>query len=888
MSNRMDAVHDLYAAGQSVWLDYIRRGMLTSGELKKMVDAGWVRGVTSNPTIFQKAIAGSNDYDEALARVIEGGQCTAYEAFLELGGEDIRLAADVLLPVHERTQGADGFVSFEAQENPTDAMIAEVNRMSAVVGRRNVMIKVPGTENGVRAVEPLIASGISVNITLLFDVDVYEQVALAYIRGLERRRAAGQRLDTVASVASFFVSRVDTKVDGLLPEGSPLRGKVAVANAWEAYNRFQRIFSGPEWERLAKSGARVQRPLWASTGTKNPAYSDVKYVEELVAPRTVNTMPEATMRAFLDHGQARPSIEERMAEAQTVLRQAAEAGIDLKRVTSEVLSEGLETFGKDFQKLLDEIGKRLEGAHTGGSRWRGAATGLGDRVQRRLDDLQRNDVVRRIWSYDHTVWSAEPTEITQPNRLGWLDVLNIMDEEVPHLEQFASEAAADGFDTVVLLGMGGSSLAPEVMATTFGPKAGRLRLEVLDTTVPDEIAALEERIDPRRTLFIVASKSGTTIETLSHMAYFWEKAPDGRRFIAITDPGTPLETQARERGFRRVFVNPPGLGGRYSALSYFGLVPAALTGVDIGAVVESAHEMMHACHYCLPPLDNPGAWLGAVIGEAALAGRDKLTLVLPKETSSFGDWAEQLIAESTGKQGKGIIPVVGEDLGPPEVYGDDRLFVGIGDYDGLAVLERAGHPVVRLPLDEPRLLGAAFFQWELATAVAGHILGLNPFDQPDVEAAKSVTSRILAGEESSTGEAGNAERLLGEVRAGDYIGIQAYLPRTEEARRRLHSLRMRLRDRYQVATTSGFGPRYLHSTGQVHKGGPDTGVFVQVVGTDERDMPVPGKAYTFGDLKRAQALGDLLALQRRGRRVARTTLDELERAVGAVGGRAAR
>jgi transaldolase len=344
--------------GQSVWLDYISRGLLASGGLARMVNDGWVQGVTSNPTIFQKAVAGSHDYDSTLERLAQRRDAMPYEAFLELAGEDIRAATDVLRPVYDDSRGGDGFVSFEAQAASTETMIAEARRMWLLVERPNLMIKIPGVPEGVAAVEELIAEGVNVNITLLFDVDVYAGFAEAYLLGLERRLAAGQPLN-VGSVASFFVSRVDTKVDALLPEGSPLRGRVAVANARRAYHRFESIFSGPRWQRLAEAGARLQRPLWASTGTKNPAYSDVLYVEELVAPHTVNTMPEQTLQAFLDHGRVRPAIAEDNDQSERVLAQAAAAGIDLKQVTAELLQEGLRSFEQDFERLLQEIERQI-------------------------------------------------------------------------------------------------------------------------------------------------------------------------------------------------------------------------------------------------------------------------------------------------------------------------------------------------------------------------------------------------------------------------------------------------------------------------------------------------------------------------------------------------
>ncbi|HYT79530.1 MAG TPA: glucose-6-phosphate isomerase [Actinomycetota bacterium] len=504
---------------------------------------------------------------------------------------------------------------------------------------------------------------------------------------------------------------------------------------------------------------------------------------------------------------------------------------------------------------------------------------LEDRVSVRLAAFDQNDTIRRIWHRDFTVWGDDPAEIS--DRLGWLTVHEVMRERVPELEQFASICAADGLTHAVLAGMGGSSLAPEVLRDTFGVSRGMLDLVVLDTTHPDQILAVERSIPTDRTLFVIASKSGTTTETLSHFAYFWEKVPDGSRFVAITDPGTPLEKLASERGFRRAFLNPPDIGGRYSALSYFGLVPGALIGSDLDGLLEAAIAMAQACASAAPSGSNPGARIGAVIGEAAMAGRDKLTLVLDENVRTLGYWLEQLIAESTGKGGKGIVPVEGEDLGEPVVYGADRLFVGIGAESTdkeLAPLRDARQPIIHLWLDDPIDLGREFFRWEFATAVAGAVLGIQPFDQPNVQEAKDATKKILARGELPDPGRDDLDSLLRQVRPGDYLAIQAYLPRNQDTERRLHEARMRLRDRLKVATTVGFGPRFLHSTGQLHKGGPNTGVFVQVVERPEEDVPIPGQPFSFGRLMAAQALGDLHSLREHGRTVARVRLADLEAA----------
>jgi transaldolase/glucose-6-phosphate isomerase len=872
------ATRQLLALGQSVWLDSISRQLLDSGGLERMVRDGWVTGVTSNPSIFEKAVAGSTDYDAQIAGLARDRSVTRYDAFVALAADDIRWAADVLRPVYDQAGTRDGYVSLEVPtgiEHDVAATVAEAKRLFALVGRPNVMIKVPGTPAGVTAARELIAAGVNVNITLLFAVSAYEATAEAFIAGLEDRLAAGRPISSVASVASFFVSRLDTAVDALLPADSPLRGKAAVANARVAYERFEQIFSGARWERLAAAGAQVQRPLWASTGTKNPAYSDVLYVEELVAPNTVNTMPEATLKAMLDHGRVAEAIGAGLARSKRNLEGLAAGGVDLDGVTAKLLVDGLASFERDFLKLLDRIDSALAVERVG--RPRAALRGLASAVESRLAALQTGEVVKRTWAGDHKVWKPEPKEIA--DRLGWLTVADDMRSKVPELRAFAQEVAAAGYRDVVLMGMGGSSLAPEVMRATFGLAAGGIELHVLDTTDPEQIAGVEESVEMARTLLVVASKSGGTIETLSQLAYFWEKLPDGDHYVAITDSGTSLEALARQRRFRRVFVNPTEIGGRYSALSYFGLVPAALIGVDLDRLLSRAHEAMAACGPSTPTAENPGAWLGAVMAEAALAGRDKLTLVLPPELSTLGCWIEQLVAESTGKEGRGILPVEGEDLGGPNVYGNDRLFVAIGDDPRLAALERAGHPVVRLSYSDPYQLGDEFFRWEFATAVASSILAVNPFDQPNVQEAKDATARILGGAAVDSAAA-PLDDVLGSVKAGDYIAITAYMPRNTETIAELSGIRRRLRDRYRVATTVGFGPRFLHSTGQLHKGGSNNGVFIQIVEGEERDLPIPGKAYTFGKLKAAQADGDLASLKAHGRPVSRVTTAQLRAFLG--------
>jgi transaldolase / glucose-6-phosphate isomerase len=875
----MNPVQELTAAGQSPWLDFVRRTLISSGELQRLIDEDGITGVTSNPSIFGKAIGGSTDYDEEVVRIANDGEDhDALQVFEDLAIADIQAAADVLRPLYDRVGGTDGFVSFEVEPKlarETDATVEAARRLWARLDRPNVMIKVPGTAEGARAFEQLTADGINVNVTLLFAVEAYERVAQAYIAGIERRVEAGEPVDRIASVASFFVSRVDSSIDAELPEGSELRGKSAIANARLAYERFRELFSGERWDRLAAAGAHVQRPLWASTSAKNPAYRDTMYVEELIGPDTVNTMPMNTIDAFRDHGVVKKnSIAEDVEGAHRHVEALAAAGINLDDVTAQLLEEGIASFSKDFDALLDTIDGKLERVRAGKERQRTTLSTMLAPVSERLAAMDRDKVVERIWRKDHTVWKDDPTEIT--NRLGWLTVTDLMHERLGELETFAKQAAADGLETAVLLGMGGSSLAPEVFVTTFGVADGALELIVLDTTHPATLERVTGQLELAKTLFIVASKSGTTTETLSHFAHFWQLVPRGEQYVAITDPATPLEALAREHGFRGVFSNPDDIGGRYSALSYFGLVPAALIGAPLHEILERAEEMECASERLVPAAQSPGATLGAVMGEAAKTGRDKLTLVLPAEIANFGNWVEQLIAESTGKEDHGVVPIVGEPLGAPEVYGEDRLFVAIGEHDGLDPLENLGHPVVRLAYEDREQIGGEFFRWEMATAVAGYVQGINPFDQPNVQEAKDATKQILSSGEVEDPGFDDLGALLQEVGAGDYVSIHAYLDRTSKTEDALQQARVAIRDRHRVATTVGFGPRFLHSTGQLHKGGANNGVFIQVVDASRgTDLPIPGQPYSFGTLIDAQALGDLRSLRARGRRVARVTLDAL-------------
>ena len=895
-----NAIQEVQRLGQSVWCNNLRRGLIKSGELQALIDLG-VTGVTSNYANLGKVITGSNDYDEAILELARGGKSTP-ELLEAIAIQDIQAAADLLRPVYEDTGGADGYVSMEISPKlarDTEGAIAEVKRLSAAVDRPNVMFKAPATPEGISALRALTSQGINVDATLIFSLNVYANVARAYICGLEDLAKMGGDPSNVASVASFSISRVDTAVDTLLEAAirrgqggvEQLLGRAAIANAKLGYRDFRKAFSHEDFRVLRERGARVQRPLWAATGVKSPAYGEIMCLEMPAGQDTVQAAPPTALTAFLDHGQVSGALVQGMDEAAAVLDSLAEAGVNMDDVAARLLTEGLEELASSFGRLMADIDAKK--ARLLALDRENPEAGLGKYlpdVETALARLQRDQVISRIWRGDHTVWKLDPAEIT--NRLGWLGVSEIMRERVPSLQEFAREIKDAGFHHVVLLGMGGSSLGPEVLRQTFGNAPGYPRLIVLDSTVPAWVEATAHAIDVSRSLFLVSSKSGSTTEPNMFYAYFRnlvERAvgpePAGQHFVAITDPGTPLEKLAWAQKFRRVFLNPPDIGGRYSILSYFGLVPAALTGVDVEKLLERAGCMREGCASCVPPPENPGARLGVIMSVLAAQGRDKLTVLTSPSIGSFGLWVEQLIAESTGKEGKGIIPVAGEPLSAPEYYGDDRLFVYLRlQHDAntemdaaIEAIELWGHPVLRLDLQDKYDLGAEFFRWEMGTAVAGAALGINPFDQPNVQAAKDMTENVLEqfqtrGRLPLVEASDSLKELLAESNPGDYLAIMAYTLQTPEVDRALAALRRSVIQRYRIATTSGYGPRFLHSTGQLHKGGPGSGLFLQLTADHDQDLPIPGESFTFGVLADAQALGDLEALKTAKRRAVRVHL----------------
>lgn len=921
--NRIDELHKL---GQSLWYDNIQRSLLDNGQLKGMIDRGEIKGITSNPSIFNNAIAKTHDYDAVLKPLAWSG-LGSEEIFWELAVKDIQDAADLFVTVYENSNHKDGYVSLEVSPflaRDTQGTIREARRLWNKVNRPNLMIKIPATVEGLPAIRQSISEGINVNVTLIFSLKRYAAVMDAFLSGLEDRRAKGLSLNSIASVASFFVSRVDSKVDAYLDEViknvnnnsgelsnqvKQCYGQAAIANARLAYELFLSVFSSDRFKKLQDLDAQFQRPLWASTSTKNPNYRDVIYIEELIGNDTVNTVPPATLTAFADHGNSSITIDKNLAVSKQKLQDLEDIGISMEKVTSELEEEGVKAFADAFSALLQSVEQRRQEQ----------ISGLGElplAVNKRLKKLEADNFVTRLFNHDPSLWTMdEKGQAEIKIRMDWLSAPWDSESLLQTLYTLLAEARSAGFTHALLLGMGGSSLATEVLRLVNGVSDYQgnpgLDLSVLDSTNPDEVMLAKERSPLGKTLFIVASKSGTTGEINAFFQYFWEEITRefglnaGKHFLAITDPDTKLDRLARERKFWKVINANPRVGGRNSALTAFGLVPAALLGLDVKELLFKAQSAASSCKPENTIYANPGVVIGAVLAEAAMVGLDKLTVVTDSEWVSFGNWLEQLVAESSGKDGHGIIPVATEPQLAMSEYGEDRLFIYMGRNGAInqfcSDLRQSGKPLLVLDVDSPLDLGSQFFLWEIATATACSILGVNSFDQPDVQDAKTRTMNGIAAYQQTgkldfgqviksyqQGEVFSNQNLdwnstnsireaidlfLNKlVKKGDYIGINAFLPRPTAIEKELQQLRMQINKSYGNAVALGFGPRFLHSTGQLHKGGPDSGIFIEITADPEVDFEIPNEGLTFGTLSMAQALGDYEALVARGRRVLRIHL----------------
>jgi transaldolase/glucose-6-phosphate isomerase len=945
-AKRNSPIFEAHAMGQSIWLDNISRDLLLSGELRNWVENEGIRGVTSNPSIFEKAIAKTSDYDPSARALIAQGAGDALDVFEKLAVADIQLGCDVLRPIWEESEGRDGFVSLEVSPHlasDTEGTIIEARRLAKAVHRDNLLIKVPATPEGIPAIQALIADGIHVNVTLLFAVDAYEAVHQAYLSGLEERLARGQAVSGIASVASFFISRIDAAVAAhieaaLENEDRPerrerlaaLNSKVAIANAKLAYARFLETLAGDRWARLAAAGADPQRVLWASTGTKDPSLPKSLYVDELIGKHTVNTLPDATLAAFRAEGKVRDALgkdpEPLKAAAQAVLSEVDALGIPLKEITDTLLTKGCALFSDAFDALLHSVETKrqilLGEALSQTDYALGEASAEVEAVQ---ESWQQDGLSRKLWRRDASIFS----DSDETSWMGWLDLPQAPPEVAIGPDPLREAIRQHHAETVVVIGMGGSSLWPDVLgralsgatsdlasglvSETAEAKRKSRALVVLDSTIPDAVESAVGKLDLARCLFFVSSKSGSTIEPNAIFDLVYARLVDrvgvesaGRHFVAITDPGSALASLAKEKDFLGVAFGRTDIGGRFSALSPFGMLPAEAMGLDPESLLARARTMSAACAPFVGVEQNPGVRLGTTLATLARQGRDKLTLTASPEIAAFTDWIEQLIAESTGKGGQGIVPIAGESLGDPRRYTSDRVFVDFalagdqtraGRDEKLRSLEKAGHPVIRIEVAESSDLVQEVFRWEMATAVAGAILGLNPFDQPDVEAAKIAShelmekasqgggmaqrkadlevdgARLFVG--SALGGAGGGpealmKTLVASLEDSDTFAINAFLEDEPETRNALQALREAVGSARRVATTLDFGPRYLHSTGQLQKGGPNRLVGLQLwqsAAARKADrLEIPGGG-DFDTLAEAQAEGDFTVLCDRERRM---------------------
>jgi transaldolase/glucose-6-phosphate isomerase len=930
----MNTLIGLLDYGQSYWLDNLTRGKITTGELKKRVEEQGLRGITSNPSIFDKAISKGQDYDGHITELVKEGK-NPPQIYDALTIKDVHDACDILNPVYEQSDGTDGFVSLEVPPylaRDTEGTIKEARRLFKAVGKQNCFIKIPGTKEGIPAIEQMLYEGININITLLFSVDRYVEVAQAYIRAIARRVVEGKPVNHVISVASVFISRIDVLTDQLLAQyiipgeenknsyrTDLLSGRAGIATARLCYQRFKEIFSDEKWKKLEDKGAHVQRPLWASTSNKDPLYNDLRYVESLIGKNTVNTLPDETIAAFAHHGSIRKdAIEEHLQQANELFGELKKMSIDISFITQQLENEGVQKFTESYNKLISNLAdKRMKMLADEASPQQVSCGKLGADVKAAYTSIDEKQIARLLFAADPHLWKKDPEQIKSiSKRMGWLSLPDHFKKNTEAIVAFAQTIKQEGYTHAVVLGMGGSSLCSEVTLQTYAVTNRYLQLSVLDNTDPAAILNIESKIDLDKTLFIVASKSGNTEETISFFRYFYQqlenkkKAKPGNNFVAITDHDTPLVKLAEEYKFRKVFINPPDLGGRYSVLSDFGLVPMALMGIDINAILSVAKQMQGSCEG-VPAASNPGISLGVVLGICPKNGRDKVTFILSDAIKSFGYWVEQLLAESTGKEGKGLIPVRSETLARPEDYGTDRIFIHMylaadsdeADDKKIKALEEAGHPVVRIKLAHKIALGGEYYRWEVAAAIAGLVMGINPFNQPNVEESKKNTSQLLekwckegdfkmsgplfkmdnisvyggkkteqlaAGHYHSAGEVVNG--FTGMSKPNDYIALLPYFMLTDQRTKILQAWRALMRDGLKIATTLLNGPRYLHSTGQLHKGGPDTGLYIILIGEKEKDVAIPGEKFGFATLHEAQALGDFHSLDDKGRRVIRICL----------------
>jgi len=943
-------------AGQSVWLDFVSRPFLRQDGLSQLIERDGVSGLTTNPNTFERAIAYGNDYDESLREILNHDPVDAAALYERLAAQDIRTAADVLRPVHDRTAARDGFVSFEVAPLlafDSDGTLREARRMLRAIGRPNLMLKIPGTDAGFDAMRSLVAEGTNVNLTLLFSAAAYRSAANAWMDGLEQRLAAGKPVARIAGVASFFLSRIDRKADDWIDEHlasadveigipdaarleqlSSLRGCLAIASARTAWEAYCEILASDRWQRLAAAGAQPLRLLWASTGIKDATYSETKYVDALIGPGTVCSMPPATLEAARIRRNAAPALASGIDEAHAALALAQQIGMPFDQMMVSLVSEGLEKFDQAYVNLLNALSTRRAAilCERQNAIHFSLPARLDQAVGRTLLEVEQERLLARLWRSDVTPWIGASSS----GSFGWLAAAAGSRIDILAIERFAEALREDDIRQVVILGVGGASLGAEALAAVLGtaPSAAVRELFVLDSCDPDEILGLSNRLDFAHALFVVASKSGTTLETTLLHTYFYEQVSErlgvaaaARHFAVIAHGGTPLHNLAQERGYRASFEGDPQIGGAFSVLSSFGIVALAALGHDVVAFFDALAPMTYACAERVPAMSNPAGRLGVALAEAGRAGVDKVVILAPESLRGFGPWLSHLLSVATGKNGHGLIPILNESLDDAAwydgQYGRDRLFVHLALDDDAAAREgsieqaqahqveaqvqrltAAGHAVISLHLASRLQIGQEFFRWQVAAALASGLLDVDPFAQPDVSAgavrvagwmaSATAPASILrtfgpvcqisqpAGSSHSgfrislsgvaasmqpSEEFGKDWRIFwNAARPGDYAALLTFAARNAPQTRALQQLAGAIRQRCRIATLAGFGPRYLHSVGQLFKGGPDIGMFVVITRQPEQDIEVADCILSLGQVEQLQALADIEQLRARGRR----------------------
>jgi len=935
MSEKDTLSASLQSDSRRLWFHDLTRALLKAQPLETLPTSSF----TTHLARLERAIGEGDAYDAAL----EQPACDdPHRCFQDLLVEDTRQAADALR-ARFTPEWAAGVVSVDLSplraETPVERLEAARQLFSAI-DRPNVLIKLPAQNSLLTVLEQLLYEGVNIHFTHVYNAASYEAAAECYMRALERRAFEQLPLDGLLSVIGFHVSAVDAVVDRQLQNNiraaqarveldqvsanAELLGKIGIANANNAYRRSRDIFNSERFARLRALGALPQRLLWTEIAPISPLQAPTHYLDYLSHAEALMLIEPTMLQSLTDRERDAMPRTIALREASDVLSRLVAIGIDLNLIGCQLQSDAEELYHEMFAKLIARVDGKRKLLSSGFIRRQKLVLGQYQKpVETELNRLRAQKSITRTWACDASLWTDSPSVAAQIEaRLGWLRLPTDgrIDREV--LRAARAESQREGWQHLVMLGMGGANITAETLYAIFGQQQGFPALITLDSTDPAAIRDVEAQIDLTRTCFIVASKSGSTLETLAMLYYFYARCAErtaraGEHFIAITDPETRLAEEAQRLGFRAIYYNPTDMAGRYAALSYFGMLPSAMLGLDFERLLDRATEMALACGANVMGNNHPGLWLGTVMGVLARRGLDKLTLISSPEIAAFGAWAEQLIAESSGKEDKGIIPISGGTVGLPHDYDDDRLLVYLRLDDSaqnpdqaVQMLQEAGHPLVTLNLRDAYDIGAEFFRWQFATATVGMVLGINPFDEPAVEESKQNTQRLLdtyveqgalpqsAPAYSEDGVSlfaddvtaalleqlrvqqalqssplsGRLAAFLRLARSGDYIGLLAYLPPRAEYLAHLEELRRQLRHVLRRAVTIGLGPRYLHSTGQLHKAGCDKGVFIQLTADDAEALPIPNMPYSFSILKQAQAEGDYEALQSRGRRIIRLHL----------------